>query len=75
MQNFNIRQNLDFFITILVAVAAFSFVIYYNINNPHITVRYDCSISEISPDYPPQVKEGCRKLRAENVLKDLQKPK
>jgi hypothetical protein len=29
-----------------------------------VTVRYDCSISEISPDFPPQVKEECRKLRA-----------
>ena len=29
-----------------------------------ITVRYDCSISEISPDFPPQVREECRKLRA-----------
>lgn len=28
-------------------------------------VRYDCSISEISPDYPIEVKEKCRKLRAE----------
>jgi hypothetical protein len=24
---------------------------------------YDCSISEISPDYPIQVKEECRKIR------------
>jgi hypothetical protein len=29
-----------------------------------VTVRYDCSLSEISPDFPPQVKEECRKLRA-----------
>ena len=29
-----------------------------------VTVRYDCSISEISPDFPIQVKEECRKLRA-----------
>jgi hypothetical protein len=28
---------------------------------------YDCSIAEISPDYPVEVKEGCRKLRMENV--------
>jgi len=27
-------------------------------------VKYDCSISEISPDYPIAVKEGCRKLKA-----------
>jgi hypothetical protein len=25
---------------------------------------YNCSISEISPDYPLKVKEACRKLRA-----------
>jgi hypothetical protein len=31
-----------------------------------MTVRYDCSISEISPDFPPQVKEECRKLRAKH---------
>ena len=28
------------------------------------TITYDCSISEISPDFPPQVREECRKLRA-----------
>jgi glyoxylate utilization-related uncharacterized protein len=27
----------------------------------HVTVRYDCSIAEISPDYPVAVKEACRK--------------
>jgi hypothetical protein len=27
--------------------------------------RYDCSIAEISPDYPVPVKEGCRKLKLE----------
>jgi hypothetical protein len=24
---------------------------------------YDCSLSEFHPDYPPEVKEQCRKLR------------
>jgi hypothetical protein len=36
---------------------------------------YDCSLAEISPDYPLKVKEECRKVRAENFNKDLQKPK
>lgn len=31
-----------------------------------MTVRYDCSISEISPDFPPQVREECRKLRVKH---------
>ena len=41
----------------------------------HQVKVYDCSISEISPDYPLEVKESCRKLRAENFRNNLQKPK
>ena len=26
-----------------------------------IVVKYDCSIAEISPDFPPAVQEACRK--------------
>lgn len=33
----------------------------------HGTVRYDCSVAEISPDYPIQVKEQCRKLRSGRI--------
>jgi hypothetical protein len=32
--------------------------------------KYDCSISEISPDYPVEVKEACRKMRAERKKHD-----
>jgi hypothetical protein len=28
---------------------------------------YNCSIAEISPDYPIEVKEACRKLRTEKI--------
>ena len=28
---------------------------------------YDCGLAEISPDYPVQVKEECRKLRTEKI--------
>ena len=31
----------------------------------HGVKRYDCSLAEISPDYPVQVKEACRRIRAE----------
>jgi hypothetical protein len=31
--------------------------------------RYDCSISEISPDYPIEVKEACRRARMERINK------
>ena len=36
---------------------------------------YDCTLSEISPDYPLEVKEACRKLRAEMSNNNLHKPK
>jgi hypothetical protein len=33
--------------------------------NMHGVKKYDCSIAEISPDYSVEVKNACRKLRAE----------
>jgi hypothetical protein len=47
-------------------------VIFLSLPKKGDVIRYDCSVSEISPDYPIEVKEQCRKLRAENYL---QKPK
>jgi hypothetical protein len=72
MQDTSIREDLDFYGAIVLGVIGILFAIWYNYKNPHVVVRYDCSIAEISPDYPIAVKEGCRKLRAGNIL---QKPK
>ena len=33
----------------------------------HGTVIYNCSIAEIHPDYPPDVKKQCRELNAEKI--------
>jgi hypothetical protein len=33
-------------------------------------VRYDCTMAEMHPDYPVQVKEACRKMRAERKEND-----
>jgi hypothetical protein len=30
-------------------------------------IRYDCSLAEISPDFPIEVKEQCRKLRSKDL--------
>jgi len=27
-----------------------------------MTVRYDCGVAEISPDYPQEVKQRCRRM-------------
>ena len=68
MQDTSIRQNLDFYSVIVLGIAGIIFAIYWNYTHPHMTVRYDCSISEISPDYPIEVKEACRQLRAGKIL-------
>ena len=33
----------------------------------HGTKVYDCSIAEISPDYPIEVKNECRRIRAKYI--------
>ena len=70
-----IKKNWDVLICLVIALGACVYTAWFVTVNPHITVRYDCSISEISPDFPPEVREQCRKLRAENYLNNLQKPK
>ena len=72
MQNSAIRQNWDVIIALACALMACAYTAWYVTEHPDITVKYDCSISEINPDFPIPVKEACRKLRAEN---NLQKPK
>lgn len=72
MQDTNKRQNLDFIMVIIGAVCVVVTMLYIALSQPHVTVKYDCSISEISPDYPVAVKEKCRELRAG---KFLQSPK
>ena len=72
MPNTNKRENLDFVVILVAATCALVLAVYWNYTHPHAVVRYDCSIAEISPDYPIAVKEQCRRLRAENIL---QKPK
>jgi len=66
MQDSTFRQSLDFILVLVLGAGVLAFGIYMAIAYPHVTVRYDCSIAEISPDYPIQVKEACRKLRAQN---------
>jgi hypothetical protein len=63
--------------TIVTAIIVIAFfvaipIVFLSLPRKGDVVRYDCSISEISPDYPIEVKEQCRRLRADNLL---QKPK
>lgn len=50
---------------IIAVILLVAIVILANANWSNRTVIYDCSLAEISPDYPKEVKDECRKLRME----------
>jgi hypothetical protein len=54
---------------VFVAVTAFWAVVLSLIPAPDSGRYYDCSLAEISPDFPLEVKEQCRKIRYEHWLK------
>jgi len=70
----NIKENLDFYSVMLLGIAGVIFAIYWNYTHPHVVVKYDCSISEISPDYPIPVKEACRNFEQKITCNRLNKP-
>ena len=72
MQNFIKRQTLEYIFVGIVVVGSFAFLIITPTPKGKV---YDCSLSEISPDYPVEVKNECRKLRAKNFQEELKKPK
>lgn len=49
-------------------VIVYCVIIYVTFTVPmHGTRVYNCSIAEISPDYPLDVKQECRKLNAKKI--------
>lgn len=48
------------------SIIAFALIISFSPKKGDVVV-YNCSIAEIGPDYPIEVKEKCRKLRAEKL--------
>jgi hypothetical protein len=36
----------------------------YNYGHQSRGIMYDCRLAEISPDFPPEVRNECRKLRS-----------
>jgi hypothetical protein len=53
-----IKVIVGFIIACLCLIATFIFM------PRHGTKVYDCSLAEISPDYPIEVKNECRRIRA-----------
>lgn len=59
----------DIIIVILLATCV-SVLIISNFGGSYESKIYDCSLSEISPDYPIEVKQECRKLRYEEFKRE-----
>ncbi len=72
MQDITKRQVLEYLFVGIVALGSIVFLVVTPAPKEKV---YNCSLSEISADIPIQVKEECRKLRAEKFKENLQKPK
>lgn len=55
----------DVVLLVIFLIFAFGLAAYYDQPKDHM-VKYDCSMSEISPDVPIKVKELCRQARLNN---------
>lgn len=73
MQNPLKRSHLEITFACIVLFGSIAFLLFGPKQSK--VVVYDCSIAEISPDYPIEVRQQCRALRAEKIKEDLQKPK
>lgn len=60
------REIIRIISVVLLSITLFAVAIYLAANGPKYRV-YDCSLSEISPDFPPEVREECRRKRAKYI--------
>lgn len=66
MQDSTLRETIKVVILAISVFIAFGIVFYIAPKRGDVVV-YNCSIAEISPDFPLEVKEKCRKLNAEKI--------
>ncbi len=67
IKGIKVSKALGSIIFVVLTIAYLSIFYFLASNAPRERV-YDCSIAEISPDYPVEVKEGCRKLRSHKLV-------
>jgi hypothetical protein len=49
------------FLPFVILILMMTAILHVAVQADKRTIKYDCSIAEISPDFPIQVKEACRK--------------
>jgi steroid 5-alpha reductase family enzyme len=74
MQDSTLRKNIEIGIVAIAVVIAFAIIFFVAPKRGDVIV-IDCTWSEISPDFTPQMKEACRQARVKDIQKDIQKPK
>ena len=74
MQNSTLRKNIEIGIVAIAVIIAFA-TIFFIVPKRGDVIVIDCTWSEISPDFTPQMKEACRQARMKDIQKDIQKPK
>ena len=74
MQNSTLREDIRIVVLAVLVFIAFGLAFYIAPKRGEVVV-IDCTWSEISPDFTNQMREACRQARANNIQKDLQKPK
>jgi hypothetical protein len=74
MRDTTLRQVSKIIVVSIALVIAFA-IVFYTMPRKGDVVVINCSISEISPDFTPAMREACRQARAEKFKEDLQKPK
>jgi hypothetical protein len=65
MSNTSKREIIEISLVIFASIIAF--LIMFFIFPKQNGKMYDCRMAEISPDFPPEVRNECRKLRAGKV--------
>jgi len=65
MSNFNIAPPL--WVVCAIFFIFLFWTLIFALMPTHGVVRYDCRMAEISPDFPVQVKEKCRKLNSGRI--------
>jgi steroid 5-alpha reductase family enzyme len=74
MQNSTFRKDIGIVIVAVATFIAFAIAFFIAPKRGEVVV-IDCTWSEISPDFTPQMREACREARIQSAQKDLQKPK
>jgi hypothetical protein len=74
MPNTSFRETIKIAVLVIVFLIVIP-IVFLLLPKKGDVIVINCSISEISPDFTNEMREACRQARANNIQKDLQKPK